>query len=334
MKSHAENFEANIQSSTLQKVTGRYLPRLFSKTERGIIILENQSIESSTISSHQLMKGRDRRQIMGINEAKGAMVALATFHGILWRFYRGHCSPALENQDQSIVVSTEDVVSYLSASFPFSKFFFKATAKSNFKAVKLMIENYFPGQRHLCPKIDSYASTRLEADIRNLFDTTKTYFGICHFDLDGRNILVNQAGNKVMLIDFQTFQTAHLSQDFWDLLYSCTDRNFRKLHLDTCFETYFETLKNYIGDHVPDMNLNILKREFQELRLGEAFCRILGKFAFLLSPVEETKLTFSSKKMDELASASFNDEKMDETMMDLRIRVLDVLIEASDLDLI
>ena len=60
----------------------------------------------------------------------------------------------------------------------------------------------------------------------------------------------------------------------------------------------------------------------------------MGKFAFFLSPVEETKVTFSLKKLDELSSASFNDEKMDETMMDLRRRVLDVFIEASDLDLI
>ena len=85
---------------------------------------------------------------------------------------------------------------------------------------------------------------------------------------------------------------------------------------------------------MPDMNLNDLKQEFHELRLCRAFCNIVGFFAILLSPVEEPKLTFSLKKLDELVSASFNDEKMDETMMDLRRRVLDVFIEASDLDLI
>jgi len=81
------------------------------------------------------------------------------------------------------------------------------------------------------------------------------------------------------------------------------------------------------------MNLNDLKQEFHELRLCEAV-RIVGYFAFFLSPVEETKIPLSLKKLDELGSASFNDETMDETMMDLRRRVLDVFIEASDLDLI
>ena len=57
-------------------------------------------------------------------------------------------------------------------------------AKNTFKAVKLMIENFFPDQKHLCSKMDLYASTRHQSDINELLDRTKTYFGIGHKDLD------------------------------------------------------------------------------------------------------------------------------------------------------
>ena len=78
-----------------------FFTRTFTKSEKGMILLENLSEESSKISSHELMKSIDKRQIIGIDEAKGAMAAMATFHGILWNFYKGHCSPVLENGDQS-----------------------------------------------------------------------------------------------------------------------------------------------------------------------------------------------------------------------------------------
>ena len=91
--SFCENFEDKIGTSFLQRILGKLIGRIFDKAEKGIILMENMSIESSTISSHDLMKGRDKRQIMGIDEAKGAIVAMAIFHGVMWNFYNSHCLP-------------------------------------------------------------------------------------------------------------------------------------------------------------------------------------------------------------------------------------------------
>lgn len=343
--SSCNNFqEIKKGASFLQRILGKF-HGMFNKGEKGIILMENMSIESSTISSCDLMKGRDKHQIMGVDEAKGAMVAMGTFHGVMWNFYKGHCLPTLENRDQSLTISREDIISYidpLSLQFgePSSRIKkFKESlswmARNNIKAAKLMIENFFPDQKHLCFKMDHYASTRHQSDINELCDRTKMYFGIGHNDLDGRNILVNQGGNKVMLIDYQTFAPVHLSQDFWHLVYSCTDQNFRQLYLDTCFETYFETLKKYIGDYMPNMTLHGLKEEFQEMRLIKALVFAPSHFALMLNPelLSQDKLSSGfNEKLDELGRANFKPE--DEKMMDLRRRVLDVITEASKLDLI
>ena len=241
-----------------------------------------------------------------------------------------------------MTISREDIISYLDPLSPPSKIekwlikdMHSRVAKDTFKAIKLMIENFFPDQKHLCSKIDRYASTKHQAVINQLYDKTKTYFGICHNDLDGRNILVNQEMNKVMLIDYQNMATFHLSLDFWYLIYTCTDKSFREMYLDTCFETYFTTLKKYIGVHMPDMTLTGLKEEFHEQRLYTALVRVPGTFAIILNPEllpQDGLFSGFSGKLDELGRASFKPE--DEKMMDLRRRVLDIFTEASNLNLI
>ena len=129
-----------------------------------------------------------------------------------------------------------------------------------------------------------------------------------------------------MLIDFQLLGAMHLSQDFWHLIYMCTDQNFRQLHLDTCFETYYETLKKYIGAYVPDMTLNGLKEEFHEQRLFQGLAVVPFYLANLLNPVSSQL----GQKIDTIASFEFKDEKM----IDLRRRVLDIFTEASNMELI
>ena len=149
-----EHFEEKIGTSFLQRMLGKILGRIFNKAEKGIILMENMSIESSTISTHELMKSRDKRQIMGIDEAKGAMVAMAIFHGVMWNFYNGHCLPTLENREQTMTISREDIISYLDPLSPPSKIekwlikdMHSRVAKDTFKAIKLMVENFFPDQK-------------------------------------------------------------------------------------------------------------------------------------------------------------------------------------------
>ena len=158
--SFCKNFEEKIRTSFLQRILGKFIGRIFNKPEKGIILMENMSIESSTISTHDLMKGRDKRQIMGIDEAKGAMVAMAIFHGVMWNFYNGHCLPTLENREQTMTISREDIISYLDPLSPpsriekwLSKDMHSRLAKYTFKAIKLMIENFFPDQNTFAPKL-------------------------------------------------------------------------------------------------------------------------------------------------------------------------------------
>ena len=125
--------------------------------------------------------------------------------------------------------------------------------------------------------------------------------------------------NKVMLIDYQSLAPMHLSQDFWHLIYTCTDQKFRQLYLNTCFETYFTTLQKYIGAHVPDMTLNCLKEEFHKLRLIKGLFYAPVFFATQLNPELLPHVSFSGliEKFDELGNASFKPE--DGKMMDLRM---------------
>ena len=336
--SHCTNLVSRVKSPTLQKALGIIFSRIFTKAERGIIVLENMSLESTTISNEKLMKGRDKREVMDIDEAKGAMVTLGTFHGILWNFYRGHSLPKVENKEQNVSISREELISYLSVASKIDRILIRKlilkNAKDVLKPVNLMIQNYFPDQGHLLQKIENFQAKRLHEVIDDYFDTSKRYFGIGHNDLDTRNMLVNKQKNKVMLIDFQSIAPSHLSQDFWHLIYTCTDRHFRQNHLDTCFETYFETLKKYVGPKIPDMTLSGLKEEFQSMRLYEALVRAPGFFAVMLNPVQMEELTPNNfkEKLDELGRVSFKIE--DEKMMDLRRRVLEVFTEVSDLNLI
>ena len=86
---------------------------------------------------------------------------------------------------------------------------------------------------------------------------------------------------------------------------------------------------------MPDMTLNGLKEEFQELRLFKGLFFAPLFFATLLNPEplpQGGSLSHLFEKVDEVGHASFKPE--DEKMMDLRRRVLDIFTEASNLDLI
>ena len=57
----------------------------------------------------------------------------------------------------------------------------------------------------------------------------------------------------------------HPASDIWRMVYSATDSNFRKTHLDDCLKSYFSILSGYMA-HLTDVSYDEFKKKVDERR--------------------------------------------------------------------
>ena len=138
-------------------------------------------------------------------------------------------------------------------------------------------------------------------------------------------------------MDFQMVQTSHPARDFWYFLYSSTDSEWRKNHLETCFETYYETFSKYFTQANISMTYGDFKKEFNSKR------PIGVTFAFMLIPImlnDNPELNFSEIKgirnLMKFLKETFV-KPMDESQLDnikeMNRRLLDLIEESYALGL-
>ena len=84
-------------------------------------------------------------------------------------------------------------------------------------------------------------------------------------------------------IDFGTIGIGHPAQDFWYFIYTSTDSNWRKQHLETCYEMYFNSLTTYLKKAEIDITFDAFKHEFNNRRLN-SISVVAHDLTILLNP--------------------------------------------------
>ena len=139
---------------------------------------------------------------------------------------------------------------------------------------------------------------------------------------------------QVKILDYQTLSPGHPATDIWRLVYTATDSNFRKNHLDDCLKSYFTILSGYMSTFV-DVSYEVFKQEVDERRFVSPLTDGLSP-ALTLSPkkrpnpIEERK-KFIREVKEDLSRPDKEDDHPD--VKEMRRRVMDLVKESVELGL-
>ena len=183
-----------------------------------------------------------------------------------------------------------------------------------------------------------YRKHKFFQDFQLCFPENSKYVTLIHGDVWTNNFFVNSNETEVTFVDFQTLQTSHPARDFWYFIYTSTDSEWRKKHLEECFETYFETFSQYFSQANISMTFGDFKKEFNSKRgFGVAW----GFFVIHIMLNEDPEINFSEisgiKKMLKFRNEKFAEpikETEEKYVKDINRRILDLIDESYDLGLL
>ena len=107
---------------------------------------------------------------------------------------------------------------------------------------------------------------KIDRFLKDQFLTDDKLLTMVHGDLWINNLLVDENQTQVKFIDFQQMHPGHPSRDFWYYLYSCTDVEWRKLHLEEVMRTYFTHLLTYLKKAQMEVNFEAFRKEMNQFR--------------------------------------------------------------------
>ena len=299
---------------------------LAEKADNGILIMED--LKDPQRASGPL-KEIDKNTICPIHIAKLIMTRLATFHGV-WLSW-------LENQDPPMIagLNKEQLMETLGH---------YVAQKSD----AIMMNGIFQGLEkqltilkrppEMIQALHSYQKNGFYENVVNCLPKNSKYVTFIHGDVWINNFFVNGNETEVTFVDFGQFQTSHPARDFWYFLYSSTDSEWRKNHLETCFETYYKTFSKYLSKSNIVMTYDDFKKEFDSKRgLGVSY-------GFLTIPSvlnDNPELNFSDfksfrnflKYRKETFSKPLDEEEA-ENIKEINRRLLDLIEESYELGLL
>ena len=184
----------------------------------------------------------------------------------------------------------------------------------------------------------SYQKNGFYENLVSCLPKNSIYVTLIHGDVWINNFFVNDDETEVTFVDFGQFQTSHPARDFWYFLYSSTDSEWRKNHLETCFETYYKTFSKYLSKSNIVMTYDDFKKEFDSKRglgVSYGFLAIPG----VLNDNPELNISdFKSfrnllKYRKETFSKPLDEEEAD-NIKEINRRLLDLIEESYELGLL
>ena len=299
---------------------------LAEKADNGILIMED--LKDPQRASGPL-KEIDKNAICPIHIAKLVVTRLATFHGV-WLSW-------LENQDPPMIagLNKEQLMETLGH---------HVAQKSDAN----MMNGIFQGLEkqltilkrppELIQALHSYQKNGFYENVVNCLPKNSKYVTLIHGDIWINNFFVNGDETEVTFVDFGQFQTSHPARDFWYFLYASTDSEWRKNHLETCFETYYKTFSKYLSRSNIVMTYDNFKKEFDSKRglgVSYGFLAIPG----VLNDNPELNISdFKSfrnflKYRKETFSKPLDEEEA-ENIKEINRRLLDLIEESYELGLL
>ncbi|XP_059058009.1 uncharacterized protein LOC131851519 [Achroia grisella] len=115
-------------------------------------------------------------------------------------------------------------------------------------------------------KTETFIATIGETLKRHMLDTSIGC--LCHGDLKSTNILKKINGNEVSEVVFIDYQMSFYGNPLMDIMYfifSATDQPFRRNHLETIKNLYYDTIKTFLGYFEMDVEDHFPRKIYEQL---------------------------------------------------------------------
>jgi len=225
------------------------------KSEQGILVLEN--VKKRGFKMHNKM------QILPLDHVLLVMKNLAHFHGawLKWRW------AAEAGKLKAGAWSLDRWKNTLNTQRRVPKFIYKQLLSGAADLVDKILKGKGDEEANIakCRTFFRGEATR-QLDILMGVRTGKIDT-CCHGDFWSNNILFSyddeEKVNEIMLVDFQLLSFGHPAYDVIYVMYLSLDRDFRKAHMSTCLQQYWDILNSYIVKNAP-ADLTYTREEFDE----------------------------------------------------------------------
>jgi hypothetical protein len=133
------------------------------------------------------------------------------------------------------------------------------------------------------------------------------------------------------MIDFQMMSPGHPAKDIWYFLYSCTDSNWRKEHLDECLRVYFDEYNPYLTKAGINMEYEAFYKEVHIRRgIGLIFGLMLLPIVLNPEPMDAFRTATDFKKFGKWREETFSEppkEDDHEMINEIKRRFIDMAEE-------
>jgi len=251
--------------------SGILFKMLHRKDEAGLLILEDLT------KGTEPMFPFDKTKVLSLNQAKAAVRALATFHGIWWTWMRN------PNEDGKLrLAEVEEVYSKGKRQSLQKNELFQKLMKT---LVKLAGRH---GNEDMASRLKDYFK-RMWLEVPSIEDPPKedsVFRTLVHGDAWVNNMMFssNDPGDenlRVKLLDFQGIVMGHPARDLWYLLQIGTDVDFRRKHLETVFREYYIVFSSYLEAGGLRVEFTSFRDECEKLRAPVSL--LLGNIVLFLT---------------------------------------------------
>ena len=247
---------------------GFFCSMIFTNPDHGLLILEDLKDPQRPQGP---LKSINKSVPPSIDVAKLVIKFIATFHGV-WISWLKHQNPSkLGGLDKDDLTKVFTIPVYG-----------KGLIKNSFKSLKWLEHQLtvLDKPQELIQAFRHYRKVKLFEDFSCCHPQFSKFATFLHGDVWSNNFFLNQEESEVTFLDYQAFNYAHPGKDFWYYIYNQTDVEWRKNHLETCFQTYFETFEKYLPD------TNVAAMTYEEFKLDMQSKRGFGlTISFLLLPM-------------------------------------------------
>ena len=268
---------------------------------------------------------------VSVSHMKLALDGLAHFHGAWWLWL--HKADTDTRQEICSLYKTQEVKKW---EWPM-KGFINIAADICIDMLEARKED-----PEMVEKVKNYknSSQTVKNMVKGMYEFEESKFKtMIHWDLWTPQLMYSHTKDgdpkEVKILDYQTISLGHPATDIWRLVYTATDSNFRKNHLENCLKSYFSILSSYMHP-LADVSFEAFKEEV-DMRRGASPLVDGFRSVLTLSPKKRPdpmseKNRFIQDVKDDLSRPDRVDDHPD--VVEMRRRMMDLVKECCELGML